>query len=130
MARDFQRSKVYAWEFKQFPQMKSGGMTLDECKALAARMWGARVIVKDGRGRRNACAFTSAPRAKIALPRWARTKEVVAHEVAHLLNDSGAAHGGIFMGEFITLLAEHCGHDKAALTESATGFGLRVIFSD
>jgi putative metallohydrolase (TIGR04338 family) len=128
MIRDFQRSKVYAWEYKQFPKMKSGGMTLDECKALAAKLYGARVLVKDGRGRRNACAFTSKRLPAIALPKWARTPEVVAHEVAHwLAKGQGPAHGGFFLGHYIAILAEHLGHDKAALTESARAFGLRVI---
>lgn len=133
-SRDFQRSAVYAWEFKQFPRMKSGGMTLDECKALAERMWGKRMHVADGRGRRNACAFIYDPMPKIALPKWARTKEVVAHEVAHWLvkrTSKGApAHGGIFVGHYLTLLAEHCGYDRDELVRSATAAGLRVLLPE
>lgn len=134
MARDFQRTKVYTWEFMQFPKMKSGGLSLDQCKALAATMYGSHVTVRDGRGRRRACAFPSLRHATIALPVWARTPEIVAHEVAHLVaarrKDATSAHGGIFMGEYLTLLASHCGQDREALAHSAREFGLRVILPD
>jgi hypothetical protein len=133
-SRDFQRGAVYKWEDKQFPNMKKGGMTLEACRALAGKMWGAAVHVKDGRGCRNALAYTSRRRATIGLPLWARTPEVVAHEVAHWMvkrTDKGApAHGGIFVGHYITLLADHCGYDRQVLEQSARAFGLRVLLPE
>ena len=67
----------------------------------------------------------------IALPRWARNKEVIAHEVAHWLAfrecKSLSGHGGVFMGYYLKLLHLHCGYDLEVITQSAKDFGLRVI---
>lgn len=126
--RDMQRSKLYKWERTMFPAMHTGCMTLDECKELAAKLYGARVLVKDGRGCRKALAYTSKRLPTIGLPKWARNPQVIAHEVAHwVAKGQGAAHGGFFLGAYITLLANHLGHDKTTLVESARAFGLRVI---
>jgi len=126
--RDMQRSKLYKWERTMFPTMHTGCMTLDECKELAAKLYGARVLVKDGRGCRSAKAYTGKRLPTIGLPNWARNPQVIAHEVAHwITKKEGAAHGAFFLGAYIALLATHLGHDKTMLVESARAFGLRVI---
>jgi|SRR5688572_8246986 len=134
MARiaDFQRNKVYSWERVTFTSDEhyKGSLTLEECKELAAKMYGARVVVKDGRGRSHAGACVSKRVATITLPIWARNPLVVAHEVAHIQNyrfsKDSSAHGGVFMWFFIELLSKHCGKDRDTLTKSARDFGLRV----
>lgn len=128
--RDTQRSKVYAWERELFGNAFCEQLSLDECKALAAEMYGKRVVVRDGRGTRRALAYTDRRLPTIGLPKWARNPYVVAHEVAHLIAsregyDSG--HGGRFVGIYIDLMARFCGEDRDALTESAKEHGLRVI---
>ena len=126
--RDFQRSKVYSWERIVMPDSFHEKLTLDECRELARVMYGKRVIVKDGRGRRKAFAFHKRT-PTIALPKWARNKETVAHEVAHLITnkrDQGSGHGGIFMKNFIVLLDEHCDEDGDDLIQGALNYGLRV----
>jgi hypothetical protein len=109
MSRDFQRSAVYAWERKQFPNIYAGNMELAACVEMAHMMYGAWVSVEDGRGRRRGCARTSRRRPTISLPRFARSPEYLAHEIAHLIverDDRGApSHGGIFMGHYLTLLS-------------------------
>jgi hypothetical protein len=103
--RDFQRSKVYAWERQMFPQMHTENLNLYECKLTASNLYGKRVKVKDGRGRRNACAFARGY-PTIALPKWARNEVVICHEVAHLLHrfDDTPWHGARFMRSYIELL--------------------------
>jgi hypothetical protein len=132
--RDFQRSKVYEWEAKHLSMLfvTEGcvGLTLDECQDLAKRMYGCKVRVKDGRGSRSARAHTGRRLPSIGLPRNTRTREMIAHEVAHWIVKRVAkgapSHGGIFMAEYITLLAEHCGYVKETLIKSAIDCGLRV----
>jgi hypothetical protein len=131
MSRDFQRSAVYAWERKQFPNIYAGNMELAACVEMAHMMYGAWVSVEDGRGRRRGCARTSRRRPTISLPRVARSPEYLAHEIAHLIverDDRGApSHGGIFMGHYLTLLSKWYGYDRATLVKSAQEAGLRVL---
>lgn len=125
MQRDFQRSKVYAWENSEFEKAQEK-LTLTQCRDLASQLYGARVKVKDGRGRRKACAFHRRY-PTIALPRWSRIEWVVAHEVAHLLHrtDDVPGHGAIWMRSYILLL-EQLGHDAERVTRSAIDYGLKV----
>jgi len=129
--RDAQRSKLYAWERQDvFPTFANHReLTLDECKALAAKMYGARVVVKDGRGCRNASAHCYHRVAKITLPKWARRPDVIAHEIAHWkahrIDPGAPAHGGIFTAEFIKLLAT-LGFDHDELVIKALDYGLKV----
>lgn len=129
-SRDYQRGAVYEWEDEQFSKMKLGGMSLEECKTLAADMMGRNVNVEDGRGRRRAGARVAKRIPTINLPRWARTREVIAHEIAHLQNykhgKSNAAHGGYFMWFYLKLLAGFCEQSFEQLRESAESHGLRV----
>ena len=129
---DFQKNKVFAWQRSAFTHAEhyQGSLSLEECADMAAKMYGARVIVKKGREGTSAMARISKKQATITLPSWAMNPMVVAHEVAHWHNyrfcKSSSAHGGVFMYFYIDLLARFCGKDAEALTKSALEFGLRV----
>lgn len=125
--RDFQRSKVYAWEHVVFRNCYNEDLPLDRCREIAARLYGARVKVTDGRGRRRACAY-DLRYPTIALPRWARCQWVIAHEVAHLVHraDDIPAHGGTWMRTYLDLLSL-LGYDSQALENNAREYGLRVL---
>lgn len=133
-SRDFQRSAVYAWERVAFPNIDAGCMQLDACVELARMMYGAWVIVQDGRGRRRGCARLGRRLPTISMPRATRTPAYLAHEVAHLLvkkhNRGAPAHGGHFMGHYLTLVAEYLGYDRSVLVASAQAAGLRVLLPD
>lgn len=122
--RDYQRSRVYEWERQEFG-WDDEPLTLEQCAQLAKSILPS-VKVLDGRGRRNACAMPFD--GSIKLPRWARRKWVVLHEVAHLVaHDVRLAwHGREFMADYIALLADHYKRDKDALWQSAVSAGLRV----
>ena len=129
--RDFQRSKVYEWERISFPAFKEE-MQLFECKELASALYGKRVKVKDGRGTRSACAYPNRY-PTISLPRWARNRIVVAHEVAHLYIRSEwrqgnlPPHGSTFMRIYIGLLCDKMElYEYDELEQSARDFGLKV----
>lgn len=124
--RDFQRSRVYKWERQEFG-WDTEMISLSECQRIinAEADW-LGIEVNDGRGCRNALAKIT--RNQIGLPKWARKRWVVLHEIAHFLaHDSRwAAHGSQFMQEYIRLLGKHYRRDLETLRDSAIGFGLRV----
>ena len=111
--RDSQRSAVYAWE-RQIPGWPFAPMDLAACAALVRDVWadyrpGATPpIVSDGRGRRSACGS----RWEIKLPRWARTRGVVLHEIGHSLA-SMDRHGPVYARLYLDLLARYAGVDEA-----------------
>lgn len=113
--RDSQRSAVYTWE-RRLPGWPGDGLTLAGCQQLVCRVWGEHLRsvaprVTDGRGRRSACyAFSSH---QIRLPRRARSRYVVLHEIAHGIlgeTDPGVAdHGPEFARLYLSLLYRHAG---------------------
>jgi len=124
--RDFQRSKVYSWQQSVFGR-PTEKLTLEQCAELAEKICGFKVIVKDGRGRRKACAYQGSR--TIALPKWARNERVVIHECAHLLTDrEHASHGAQYMKNYIELLEKYGPTSGLPydLTECARRYGLKV----
>jgi len=104
--RDSQRGAIYAWENQvkeKFPHCNDK-MDLAECGDLICKVWSDYFpdkippTLKDGRGRRHA----SGSRWTIKLPKWARSKLIVLHEIAHSLQLNQPWHGR----EFATLLKE------------------------
>ncbi|MEM7167617.1 MAG: hypothetical protein AAF581_19345 [Planctomycetota bacterium] len=65
-----------------------------------------RVIrVRDGRGRRHACAADAWFGAELRLPRWSRNQLIVLHELAHTITPSHcASHGPEFAGAYLHLV--------------------------
>jgi|SRR5215212_4538479 len=131
-ARDSQRSRVYkaeraAWENFDTPEFR----TVAQCQEYVndvtyTRFWDerftdgwyldpeVRIEVSDGRGRRSAAAFCDEDR--IALPKWARNRLVILHELAHILvngNRSLASHGPEFVSMYLSLVREFEGEDEA-----------------
>jgi putative metallohydrolase (TIGR04338 family) len=138
MTRDFQRSKVYAAERSAL----SGDPTPDwatvkEVQVFVNRItrtqwwlkrsWNERhrnreVLVVDGRGSSSGRAFWSARRrtAVIALPRWARSRWVVCHELAHLMTpDRFAPHGAEWAANYLALVRRWIGPDAADALEAS-----------
>lgn len=119
--RDSQKSKLYQAEVESLTAGKEF-KNLDEVKSYikkicASQYWKklngyTKIIVKDGRGRRIACAFS---KYEIALPRWARCERVILHELAHTLisfnNDGIAAHGKEFAKGYLNLVKRFMGNE-------------------
>ncbi|MDO8943285.1 MAG: hypothetical protein Q7U75_08885 [Desulfobacterales bacterium] len=132
MARDTQRSRLYAWE--RGLGLHDEALTLDGCRAVLGRVadgygW-STVHVKDGRGTRTAYARGST----VSLPVWARNHRVVLHEMAHVLMGYGdhASHGPEFVRLYIDLLVRYHpeGPRASSLGPSARAAGLRVARAD
>jgi hypothetical protein len=122
--RDTQRSRLYDWE--RALDMDDTPMPLPEVVRFVNQVchdYGRRTIeVRDGRRRRRGVAWGSST---ISLPRMARSRWYVLHEVAHCLSASDPAHGP----EYARLLAElyhrYCGVSMAALRAKATEHRVR-----
>lgn len=140
MARDTQRSRVYAWEQACVAQLAHSSIydaefkTLEECADYAAPIWrkergrvglaraaGPR-IERPHRGQRKGLAH---PDGRITLPRWARSRWVILHEMAHLLTPRDEPHGPRFVGVLIGLIARHLDYDATQLMALADEMGVK-----
>lgn len=134
-ARDSQRSKVYTAEwatergkaerrFDEMSDLKARTKQIVESKWWRDRIRFRRTVtVKDGRGRRLACADSWD--FSISLPRHQRNDWVLIHELAHLLADNIhgrriAAHGREFCMEYLALTRRFRG--KAAHDDLKASF--------
>ena len=60
----------------------------------------------------------------MSLPRFARKKWIVIHEVAHFLTND--KHGPKYVRAYIDILATEYGRSIESLVASATEFGLQI----
>lgn len=122
--RDYQRSKVYAWEKKHLP---SGRMVpFGEIQDYVNRVWEAEglkypPIVKPmnaldlhaGKANRRYCLF----------PKKGATEHTILHEVAHSLTtnfeDDGDRHGPNFVGMMMKLMEKHLDVSLLSMWHSA-----------
>jgi len=135
--RDSQRSRLYSAERVLSNRDEHGQpcgsvdwTTVAEVQAFVdrvtrSRWWKSRsrvgkIVVKDGRGGMSARAYRSRGQSVIAIPRWARTRRVVLHELSHHLTPwTAAAHGNLFAANLVDLVRRWMGPDEAeALKES------------
>ncbi len=63
------------------------------------------IVVRDGRGRRGACAEGCWHGAVLRIPRWARCERILLHELAHAATPNECApHGPEFAGRYLALV--------------------------
>lgn len=123
--RDSQRSKVYKAGHQVDPGQRFETVSEIQCwvdKITTSKWWAknfpnasTRVTIKDGRGRRNACAETIWHYPRLKLPRWARSQRVVLHELAHVASDDGdlsPSHGRKFCRAFLALVGRWMGSES------------------
>jgi hypothetical protein len=135
MTRDFQRKKVYDWEWAQPWWTEGNGtaqaprMTLNSCERLATkalkRYHCRPVRIKDGRG----TTYARGGVGVINLPVWARHPSVILHEVAHEIGGQRwkmDKHGPIFVRLFIQLIATYQKQDEKEVIRSARAAGIKV----
>jgi len=131
--RDYQRARVYKWERQCIHSLCNDDpeMSLEDCRVYVREIWkhetydrprhvGANPpIVTDGRGRRSACAH----RYRIWLPRFARRKDMLLHEIGHSLNnriDDG--HGPNFVRIIYGLYYRHLDKSPQAMQRELAHF--------
>lgn len=112
--RDNQRVRVYRAERVLHGQEKLDWQETQEWVAEITRTawWrnrgGRAVLVSDGRGRRKPCSFGG----EISIPRSARMRVVILHELAHELTWTRrpvASHGPEFVGNLLALVGRFMG---------------------
>jgi hypothetical protein len=132
--RDNQRSRVYAWERAALRELGSRSIgradfeRLSECEAWALPIWrkergrvglarvAAPAIERPAWGQRHALAHDDH---RITLPRWARSRWVILHELAHRLTPRDEAHGPRFVGVLIGLVSRWLEYDATQLMRLA-----------
>lgn len=137
--RDNQRSRVYEWERAAAKNIDgrdfySGEFeTLEECEAFMNPIWRSergRVGLAKSKtpelsrnlwGQRSASASSSNV---IKLPKWARSRWVILHEMAHRLTPADEAHGPRFVGVLIGLVCRHMDYDAGRLMALADEMGV------
>jgi hypothetical protein len=125
---------LYCWEVNVFAERDKQELTLDECRALINNVWVKQLsltapppAVLDGRGSCDARTTATA----IHLPRWARNKPIVIHELSHSVTDlfdeaSSIDHSSKFIQVYLTLLGNNTQYRYRALRTSARKYGLKV----
>lgn len=130
--RDQQRKRLYAAEefmrsdsrrrIETVPEIQAYVNELCEERWFKKRWGGHHVVVKDGRGRRRACAIGNI----IKMPRHARFEWVVLHEVAHTLIPAPLAwHGSCFANAYLELV--RCRLGKATADKLETRFRIHRV---
>lgn len=132
--RDSQRSKVYkAEKVLQDHQTSTKFNDLRECekyinKIIHKSRWFrknwlvTKINTEPGRGHRRATAsrylgdYGRGVYGTIQLPKWARHKAVILHELAHIITPNHqAAHGWMFANNFLLLVRHFMGREAADL---------------
>jgi len=118
MLRDSQRSKLYSAErkhslYKKFyiddvADLQKYVDSITSSKWFIDKFNYNSIKVKDGRGRRSACAT----KYYIKLPVWSRYKLCILHEVAHTITPYNyAGHGREFANNFLVLVRHFMGKE-------------------
>ena len=103
--RDFQRSKVYAWEQKYVAPMQSATLSIEKAELFVKGVWLSLGLagppIVELMPKQATQYFATGCRSRVRLrpvtPTW-----IVIHELAHALADD--RHGANYMGIYIKLL--------------------------
>ena len=134
-----QAGRLYAAE--EMSGIKYGeALTLQECQKFVDKIVSRKyviekygiqakrpIVVLDGRGRRKACATIYYGKRAIKLPKWARGKYVILHEVAHHLTNLDG-HKAEFASCLLDLVRHFLGKESADALQGAYHYkGVKVI---
>jgi putative metallohydrolase (TIGR04338 family) len=113
-------------------------MTLKECQKFVDKIMSRKyviekyrmkspIVVLDGRGRRKACATFHHGNRAIKLPKWARTRFVILHEVAHHLTRLDG-HKPEFASCLLDLVRHFMGKEASEALQGAYHYkGVKVL---
>jgi hypothetical protein len=139
-SRDNQRSRVYRWERLAAKHIDGRDFyapdfaTLEECEAFMAPIWRgergrlglakqrAPELSRNLWGQQRATASSCHV---IKLPKWARSRWVILHEMAHRLTPQDEAHGPRFVGVLIGLVCRWLDYDAERLMALADEEGVK-----
>lgn len=135
LARDYQRSRVYAWEQTAVVPHDPTTITRGQAQGMVDAIWAdlgrAHPPKVKPLPRRPTTLLGRADRLTIELPprcpSWCLLHEL-AHVLTSTLEQDSDGHGSGFMGAYITLLARYLRLDAAALRDHAVTTAIDVAF--
>jgi len=153
--RDSMRQRSYDWENDLFGLgLKTKKLEKHEVEPMVAKF---EKLVLDrierlyGVEKKASCAVTLRSGGRwarggwmgVSLPPWSWNPEIIAHEVAHwaekievqfrdyrMKDAADPGHGRHWLGWYIFLLAEGCGHQRIRMCRSASFYGLKIAPKD
>ena len=110
--RDFQKSKVYAWEDKFIPEGQH--VPFEQIKLIVDYVWEKESLKYPPlieKSNKNDKALGRGCRSKLFFPENGASTKTILHEIAHALtcdvNDRTNHHGADFVGIYIQLVDKH-----------------------
>jgi hypothetical protein len=131
--RDYQRSKVYAWENRVIAPCAPGVVSFAEAQGMVGAIW-AEMGLKyppavEPLPRQASKTVASATRLSIFLsgrtPAWCVLHEI-AHAMTSTVEEHSDGHGRLFMGLYLQLIVRYLRVDKSALMRSLDEEGIKV----
>lgn len=127
--RDFQRRKVYQWEWQHVHVIPNNpSIAYDDIAPIVAHVWqnegliGPPLIKPLPRQTRRACA--KGFRDYLQFPQDKKTlTTVIIHELAHALAED--KHGPQFVGKYLYLLDKYCGLNMFSLTPTLRKYNIK-----
>lgn len=115
--KDYQKQRVYNSERCVGPRLETVPQMQSYVDKMVKSAWWKkryprvkRIIVKDGRGRRRACAEYGYGYMVVKMPKWARNEGVLLHEMAHTVNMS-VKHGPKYVGNYLAMIDKAQGRE-------------------
>ena len=131
--RDWQRSRVYAWENRVIAPRDRSLVPFPAAQGMVNAIWlemGLRYPPRvESLPAQARTRVADADRLTIRLPRLAPSWHVL-HEIAHSMSTShdgrSDGHGSVFMGLYVQLLGRYLRLDEAELLRSLAVAGIQV----
>ncbi len=132
--RDFQRSRVYAWENRVVAPRDPSFVSFPEAQAMVNAIWAERGLKYppkvEALSTQAKATVASATRLSIFLsertPSWCLLHEI-AHSMTSTMDGESDGHGASFMGVYVRLLGRYLRLHPAELIRS---LGLEGIYID
>ena len=131
--RDWQRTRVYAWENRVVAPRDPTFVKFREAQAMVDAIWSDMDLLYppavEPLARQASTTVASADRLSIFLP--ARTPSwLLLHEIAHAMTSdadgSSDGHGEVFMGLYVQLLVRYLRLDQSKLLASLQDEGIAI----
>ncbi len=131
--RDFQRSRVYAWENRFVAPRDPSFICFPEAQAMVNAIWsemGLKYPPKvEPLSPQATTQMASGGRLSIFLPErtpsWCLLHEI-AHSMTSTMDGESDGHGGLFMGVYVRLLARYLRLDPAELVRSVRSENIQI----
>jgi len=114
MSRDYQRSRIYAWEDRHIHPRDRSVIPFEQAQSIvnyvwteAGRTYPPKVVAISKTATRS---VATANRLRIRIPRHGIKTTVLLHEIAHSMTgdiDKSGDHGAAFAGTFMRLVSRH-----------------------